>query len=158
MYRLIAQNYGNRKSFEILVFRDFHYCTAFILLWLLVKCSFCMRLLTAFILTFLGAAPFWLNAQEKLLHYIWHRKGVEATPPGFNGNMCTIWLRWPKRKMGLRCRLIPYYKVYPLLTSWFFPVRLFACQIESRSIAVPMHHPPSFHDLKTYSRSPYHPW
>ncbi|SEH95794.1 SH3 domain-containing protein [Paenimyroides aquimaris] len=35
-----------------------------------------MRLLIAYILTFLCATPLWLNAQERLLHYIWHRKGV----------------------------------------------------------------------------------
>lgn len=35
-----------------------------------------MRLLIAYILTFLGGAPLWLNAQETPLHYIWNRKGV----------------------------------------------------------------------------------
>ena|GEM_PF-2359894 len=35
-----------------------------------------MRFLTAYILTFLCAAPLWLNAQVKPLHYIWNRKGV----------------------------------------------------------------------------------
>src|SRR5690606_19844680 len=35
-----------------------------------------MRLLIAYILTFLCATPLWLNAQETPLHYIWHRKGV----------------------------------------------------------------------------------
>lgn len=35
-----------------------------------------MKLLIAYIFTFLCAAPLWLNAQEKPLHYIWHRTGV----------------------------------------------------------------------------------
>src|SRR5690606_9796608 len=35
-----------------------------------------MRVLIAYVLTFLGAAPLWLNAQEQSLHYIWNRKGV----------------------------------------------------------------------------------
>ena len=35
-----------------------------------------MRRLITYILTFICAAPLWLNAQEKSLYYIWNRKGV----------------------------------------------------------------------------------
>src|SRR5690606_39315856 len=92
-----------------------------------------MRVLIAYVLTFLGAAPLWLNAQEQSLHYIWNRKGVPVyTAPSAGTALDTLSYGTAVNIIAVRpemvdkvlftCQFDTVVKAYSLTAKWLMGV------------------------------------